>query len=177
MPKPTWVCSGIHLRRYVRPVTTFEVTSGVGTGPVALAAPRSDVHRAMGRPNNVERLTDEHSSQNRDFFHSNAFQVFYDARDRVEYVELSLDPTFRVVLQGRPVLLEPADQIITWAETLWRLDRTDKEFPYSAVFPDVDLAFWRPTVPEPGAPIDTEGQTAGLTFETVGVGIPGYFRA
>ena len=48
-------------------------------------------------------------------------------------------------------------------------DRKDSEVPFSFVFSELELSFWRPTIPE------DEFDEDGRFFETVGIGVKGYY--
>ncbi len=106
-----------------------------------------------------------------DAFHESAFQVFYDADDRVEYIELSASDRMTALLDGEEVLVVPAEQVVENLAHRTPFDESDPELGYSYVFLELELAFWRPTLPE-----DENGDD-GRTFATVGVGRPGYFSA
>jgi hypothetical protein len=104
-----------------------------------------------------------------DAFHGAAFQVFYDADGHVEYIELSASDEIEPLFGGRPVLTMPADGVVESIARQTPFDDTDPDLGYSYVFPALDLALWRPTLPEHDE--DEEGRT----FSTIGVGRPGYF--
>ena len=106
-----------------------------------------------------------------DAFHGHAFQVFYSGeRPVVDFIELSGGADVRALLGGRAVFDTPAEELIATVSARSPFDAGDPELGYSYVFPELDLAFWRPVIPE--APGDPEGRY----FSTVGIGSPGYFR-
>lgn len=100
-----------------------------------------------------------------------SFQVFYDAFEHVEYIELSKAPDIEPVLEGVAVLSVPADVAVAHVERLATFDPSDADLPYGYEFPALDLALWRPTVPQ------HQHDPDGRTFSTVGIGVSGYFGA
>ena len=107
-----------------------------------------------------------------DAFHGGAFQVFYGGVvPRVVYIELSSGPDIEAEISGHGVFTTPADELVTILRDLAPFDASDPELGYSYVFPDLDLAVWRPVVPE-----DAEDE-GGRYFSTIGVGVAGYFGA
>jgi hypothetical protein len=147
---------------------TYEVIPHRGVGPVRLSMSRAQCRAAMGEPPHVFRKTLD-SAVTTDAWHRNSFQVFYDPAERVEYVELAKGPEVEPVLDGVPVLRVPADEAVGHIVRVAAFDESDPELPYSYVFQALDLALWRPTLPE------DEHDREGRTFSTVGVGVRGYF--
>ena len=101
-----------------------------------------------------ERLTDA--------YHDSAFQVFFDADDRVEYVELSSDRAFGVLFADARVFSTPARALVQLLEQHAPYDPDEWELGYTYTFPRLELALWRP-------------DKSQRNFSTVGVGRPGYF--
>ena len=62
-----------------------------------------------------------------------------------------------------------AMKVVSRLEALAAYDRTDSELGYSFIFPELELALWRPVLPE--SPKDKEGHY----FDSVGIGVKGYF--
>jgi len=107
-----------------------------------------------------------------DAFFGNSFQVFYDASEQhAEYIEVSKSAEFTVLYKGINVFTLPADELISLIANDSPFDPTDPELGYSYVFPDLELACWRPILPE--GLDDNEGRF----FATVGIGTKGYFSA
>ena len=90
------------------------------------------------------------------------FQVFNDGDGRAEYIDLSSSNAFIAEFEGVAVLQCAADDAVEAVAARAALDRGDPELGWSSVFPDLDLALWRPTREDE-------------SFSTVGVGVEGYF--
>ena len=147
-------------RRYRAPhLLTFVLEPHEGVEPVCLRMGASEVRAAM---QDIGCSHDEHPRERRDLFLDNAFQVFYDSGGRVEYIELSYSDTFIAEFDGVAVLQVAAEDAVEAVATRAPLDQGDPELGWSFVFPELDLALWRPTREDE-------------SFSTVGVGVEGYF--
>ena|SRR6266566_9163234 len=66
-----------------------------------------------------------------DTYFGTDLQVYYDASDRVEYIELngprSIDPTLR----GQTLLFAPAEEVIEWMRGVSDFDADDPELGYT----------------------------------------------
>jgi hypothetical protein len=146
----------------------FEVEPHVGAGPIKLGLSRGELRKLMGAPFRTyskvpgEPLTDTYFGTD--------LQVYYDASDRVEYIELNGPRSINPTLRGRTLLFAPAEEVIEWMRGVSDFDADNPELGYSYIYPALDLSLWRPIVPE--GPEDVEG----LTFRSVGVGRLGYYR-
>ena len=146
----------------------FEVEPHVGAGPIKLGLSRGELRKLMGAPFRTyskvpgEPLTDTYFGTD--------LQVYYDAGDRVEYIELNGPRSINPTLRGRTLLFAPAEEVIEWMRGVSDFDADNPELGYSYIYPALDLSLWRPIVPE--GPEDVEG----LTFRSVGVGRLGYYR-
>ncbi len=149
-------------------ILEYEVVPHGGVGPVRLNMTRAECRAAMPGPPNVFRKGAD-DAVSTDAWHDNSFQVFYDANERVEFIELSEAPAIESLFDGVAVLRVPADEAVRHIERFAAFDPSDPELPYSYVFSALDLALWRPTLPE------DEHDPDGRTFSTVAVGVRGYF--
>jgi hypothetical protein len=151
-------------------VITYDVAPHRGVGPVRLGMTRAEARVAMGlKPTPLGRRPAA-GPWRIDAYHKNAFQVHVDDEERVEYIELSSgEPSFTATYKGREVLALPADVLVRLVSQDGAYDSQDPELGYSHVFPSLELALWRPVLPED--PDDPDGRH----FATVGVGKPGYF--
>ena len=147
--------------------TRYTVVPHEGVAPVRLGMARAECRRVMPEAPRTFRKGPGDGGGT-DAFHSSAFQVFYDAQDRVEYIELSRGPEVDPQLAGVSVLEVAADEAVAHVRRLAEFDADDPEVGYSYVFPDLDVALWRPVIPE------SDDDPDGRTFSTVGVGISGY---
>lgn len=147
---------------------TYEVVPHQGVGSVRLGAHQCEVRSVMDHAPE-EFFKSPEDVVPTDAFHDAAFQVFYDRSRRVAYIELSPAEDFEVRFDGLPVLTLPADEVVGHVLQHAPFDERDPELGYSYVFRTLDLALWRPVLPESAT--DEEGRT----FLTVGIGRPGYF--
>jgi len=149
-------------------VIRYDVTPGVGIGPVRLNMTREESRRAMGAvPHTFKKSADD--TVLTDAYHRNAFQVFFDAEDRVEYIELSFDEELQALYKGVDAHRTEAMELVACISKDAAYDPDDWELGYSYAFPALDLAVWRPVMPE------GEGDEDGRCFATIGVGRRGYF--
>jgi len=94
--------------------------------------------------------------------------VFYEGdAPTVDFIELSSGSNLRVLLFGLAVFTTPVPALISEMERHAELDRSDPELGYSYIFPNLELAFWRPDNDDDETPY----------FATVGVGRVGYYTA
>jgi len=145
-----------------------EVTPLVGIGPVLLGMTREQARTAMGVPPHPFRK--RATGPEVDAFHTNAFQVFYAVeRPVVEFIEVSRGAAVEPWLNGFNVFEAPAADLVSRLSRTWAVDDQDPEVGYSYIFPAVELAWWRPTIPEDDS--DPEGHF----FSSVAVAVRGYF--
>jgi len=146
----------------------LEVEPHVGAGPIKLGLSRREVRAVMGAPSRTYSKVP--GAPLTDTYFGTDLQVYYDAGDRVECIELNGPGSINPTLRGRTLLFAPAEEVIDWMRGIADFDADDPELGYSYVYPGLDLSLWRPVVPE--GPDDIEG----LTFRSVGVGRLGYYR-
>jgi len=148
-------------------MSDYTVQLFVGVGPVRLGMSRDEVRRAMPEASESFRKTPT-SPHGTDSFHQSGFQVFYEGQEpMVEYIELSRDSGFRAHYRDLDVFATPADEVAAYIARDAAFDETAREFPYSYIFPGLQLSLWRPVLPE-----DDE---AGRYFSTIGIGRKGYY--
>jgi hypothetical protein len=140
----------------------YRIEPHIGVGPVRLAMTRNEARAAM-LASSQSCQEDPHAK--RDLYHRNAFQVFYDATETVEYIELSRGGDFDATFAGERILEIPADDAVRFVESFAPYSTSDPELGWSYVFPALDLSLWRPVT----------GGEEGRTFATVGVGRAGYY--
>ena len=147
--------------------TTYIVEPHHGAGPVLLGMRRAQVRTAM--PGDPSVLQKSDHGPPADSWHDNAFQVFYDRNDAVEFIELSRGPVIAIV-RGISVFARPAETVVQELRLESALDHGVEDPEYSFVFPGLELAFWRQVLPE-------QELDDGTFFDTVGIGVRGYFSA
>lgn len=143
----------------------IELRPLVGAGPVLLGAPREEVHRALGSPQRSFRKTPT-SVHATDLWFDGRLQVFYAGMEPyAEFIEFSAGGAPRPVAFGVRVLEVPAVEVVERLTERAQYDAKDPEIGYSYVFPALELSLWRPDMEPP----------EGLTFQTVGIGVRGYY--
>jgi hypothetical protein len=151
----------------VRPMTSYSVQPFVGVGPVRLGMSRAEVHSTFAQAPKAFRKG-PCTGPATDAFHNSAFQVFYDKQsDTAEYIELSRNADFRAFYREMDVFATPADEVAAFISRDASYDKSEREFPYSYIFRELQLSLWRPVLPE-----DDE---SGRFFSTIGVGRKGYY--
>jgi hypothetical protein len=136
-----------------------------GIAPVLIGMSRDEVRRVMSEKPQAFRKTSA-SQYETDAFHGAAFQVFY-AGDQpcVEYIELSRSPHLIAMFRGINVFETPAEDLVRLISQYASYDESDREIPYSYIFPSLEMSLWRPVVE------DEERRF----FSTIGIGIRGYY--
>ena len=145
---------------------TFHVVPHVGVEPVRLGMTRDESRAAMGAQSLPSALRSE-----KDLYYDNAFQVFFDSEDRVEYIELSKNSIFTAFYKGINVHETEGDALVDIVEKDADFDENNPELGYSFIFPTLELSVWRPTVPE------DENDEEGRFFSTIGIGTKGYYSS
>jgi hypothetical protein len=145
----------------------FVLNPLVGIGPIRLGASRESVFAALGKPaSSFNKLPD--SRYPTDTWFGNRLQVFYEgAQPTVAFIELSGGGDVEALLFGLPVFATVVPVLVHEVGCRAELDETDPELGYSYIFPNLELAFWRPYNDDKKAPY----------FSTVGAGLSGYFSA
>lgn len=146
----------------------YDVRPLIGIGPVLLGMSRAESRRAMGQEQPKPSGKNSESSQ-KDAYHESAFQVHFDAKDQVEYIELGPSPLFGALYKGVDVHRTKAIDIVARFSKDAPFDAEDPELGYSYIFRALELSVWRPVIPE------DEGDPTGQFFESVGVGRKGYY--
>lgn len=144
---------------------TLEVCPLVGVGPVLLGASREEVIHAFGPPQESYRKTPT-SPHATDAWFDGQLQVFYAGNHpRIEFIEVSAGRLLEPVAFGVKVLGAPAVEVVGLLTQHADFDVHDPELGYSYTFPALELSLWRPYVEPP----------EGLTFQSVGIGVAGYY--
>ncbi len=152
-----------------RPEVTYEVLPHVGIGPVRLGISREESRSVMGEePETFKKLVDDDTDT--DAYHNSSFQVFFDRNNTVEYIEVSRGEPLDVTYKGTNVFETKANDLVQMISSDAAFDPDDPELGYSYRFPQLELALWRPIVPE-----DDDQDSQHHYFSTIGVGRPGYF--
>jgi hypothetical protein len=143
-------------------MTPYAVLPLIGIGPVRLEMTREESRRAMGRPPEPLRESTEDAELTDAYFDA-AFQVFFDDRDRVEYIEVSgPGPDIAALVLGKDAHRTEAAELVKRIVKEAAYDPEDPELGVSYLFPTLELSLWRPNAEEP-------------CFATIGIARHGYF--
>lgn len=142
----------------------FEIQPLIGLANLKLGMSRQESRDLM-----QDTYTKKSRAENVDCYHNSSFQIFFDEYEKIEFIEISKDEAIKAVFNGKNVLEIPASDLIEEISKDFNVDETDREFGYSFIFPELELSFWRPTIPE------DENDEDGKYFLTVGIGKKGYF--
>jgi hypothetical protein len=143
-------------------MTPYAVLPLIGIGPVRLKMTREESRRAMGRPPDPVQKSSADGALTDAYFDS-AFQVFFDDRDLVEYIEVSgPGPDIAALYLGKDAHRTEAAELVKRIVANAPYDPDDPELGWSYLFPSLELSLWRPTAEEP-------------YFATIGIGRHGYF--
>lgn len=141
---------------------SFDAVPHVSLGPVKIGAERMEVHRAMGTPEKTFNKSAA-SVHPTDAWFRSAFQVFYTAAGKVEFVEVSGNAGIEVMFFGEPVFSTAAVPLVK--RLVKAAEFTSSDGGYTFIARSIDVALWRPDVEEP----------EGSHFATFGLGNPGYY--
>ena len=146
----------------------FDITPLLGVGPVLLGMPRADVRAVMGEtPDEFFKAEGAHHAT--DSYYDSAFQVSYsDEPPVVNFVEVFGGGGVEIFLEGMDVFATDAATVIAKVTERHAFDEHDPELGYTYVFPELELAFWRPSIPN-------DEFDEGRFFSTVAIGLRGYF--
>jgi hypothetical protein len=156
-------------------MTEFTVIPLEKVGPVFLGMNRQQVRDVLNVPVASFKKTST-SATTTDAFLEHTFQVFYDAKDCVEYIELSHGGPFLAFYKGVSVFETKADDLVSLISQDALVDLNDPELGYSFIFPALELSLWRASLPETDEDEEYEDEeNLGLFFETIGIGKRGYY--
>lgn len=133
---------------------SYEIRPGKGIGPVQIGMLRRDAQAAMretGEP--VESFVRWQGTPPVLAMQENAFQVYFDAADRVEGIEvmgptsqwqnLGEQPRFEALYRGVDVFRTPASKLVEIVSREARLDPDGEEPGATFDFPSIGLSLWR----------------------------------
>jgi hypothetical protein len=143
----------------------FDITPGIGVGPVRLGMTRAEVHRALGAP-------DARFGEREGFL--SGFMVNYDSTERVEFIELANSPRFSAFFEGVCLHHIPAAHAVALVSRFDTFDPTVRDLGYSYIFLNLQMSLWRSRIVNESEEVDPE-DARGYCFEAVGVAVPGYF--
>ena len=134
---------------------------------VQLGWTKNETYEKIGKPNRSINSTD--------YYENPYFSIHYDQNNFVEYIEVSNlnSNQYKLILENIDIFNTEAIELIKKLKIKLGInyDESDPEIPYSFIFPDIELSFWRPIIPE------NEFDSEGKYFETVGIGIKGYYSS
>jgi len=129
-------------------------------GKIAIGMTKNKVRTLLGQP----ILTRE----NKDYYDENCFQVYYNESDFVEYLEVSVGIDADVIYNNINIFNTPANKIINEISKDFLYDPNDPELGYTYTFLQIDIALWRPVLPD-------FDEDEGYYFSAIGVGEKGYY--
>src|SRR3982750_2151192 len=119
-------------------MTPYAVLPLIGIGPVRLEMTRVESRRAMGRPPEPSRESSADGART-DASLEAAFQVFFDDRDRVEYIEVSgPGPDVAALYLGMDVHRTEAAELVKRIVKDAAYDPDDPELGWSYLFPSLE---------------------------------------
>lgn len=156
----------------------WEVNPLTGIGPLKLGMSRTELHTLLGEPEDSfqdgpeEPLTDT-------WFEEQLF-VFYTATEAVDYIEVHgfRSKYLMLELAGKDVFTTKAGELVDHIEKkgMDAYLRESPELPYGYIFPGIALSLYRPFIPmEYEKDEQDDGHGKGHYFETLGLGVQGYF--
>jgi hypothetical protein len=147
-------------------ITRYSLEPLVGVRPILLGMTRAESREHMAaKPVSFKKAP---NMPDVDAYHGNAFQLFFDENDRVEYIELSKSPDLSVNYKGSDVFGLSANDLVALVSRDAPFDPNAREIGYSYIFPLLEMSVWRPTIPEP-----EDVNPEWTTFAAVGVGRKG----
>jgi hypothetical protein len=150
-------------------MTTHELIPFVGIGPARLGMTRDELRESVALPFRSFRKTPD-SEHETDQFLGNGFQVFYTgAAPVVEYIEVTRDAGSRVVYREVDVFDKEAAALVALICRDAPFDSHHPEIGHTYVFPDLDLALWRPVL------VRSHDGHPSKRWTTIGIGVRGYF--
>jgi hypothetical protein len=148
-----------------------DVVPHTRVGPVELGMSPGEIAKALGiPPDHFNKTTN--SQWPTDTFFGNVLQVFYSGRTPIaEYIEVSAGGELSPVVFGLEAFSTPASDVIRHITASHALGESGREAGYTFVFPDIDLSFWRPVMPQ------DDDDPEGKFFSTIGIGAAGYYQS
>ncbi|MGV2873825.1 hypothetical protein [Colwellia sp. E150_009] len=143
---------------------TFEVKPFVGIGPIKLGSTREEIEQILGDPDTC--LDREGVIQ---LFYK-GFCIHLNAKGKAEFIAASFDKNYAVTFLGMDLLREKALVLIENISKTYEYDDNDFELGYSYIYQDIQLGFYRPTMPE------NEEDTEGKYFQVASVAEQGYWN-
>ena len=154
-------------------IESCKVVPHVGVGAVRLGMSRDDSRVAMGLL--LQSFNDDVSELANDAYildeGRSGFYVFFDADDRVEYIELS--GVSNAVYKETLIFSTLAEQLTEIISRDADYDPDDPELGYAYTYPQLELALWRSAKPD----IDSDNIEEGKFFAIIGIGKAGYFSS
>lgn len=165
----------------------FDITPHQGAGKILLGMSREEIISILGPP---EVASEKTILEYEDFsipvpakigYFNNELQISFNDNEEAELIEISGRGTTisEVFLNHLDLFNTPAPDLVREiCETFdTDFDHEAEEIPYSFIFPTLDLAVWRPVLPEKDE-LKNEIPEAdeGKYFWTVAIGNKGYYQ-
>ena len=137
----------------------------VGVGAIRLGMSPNQVRQVMPLPVRAFRKTPSAKFETDDF---GGLHVYYGGDvPIVEFIELSRGAGFTARYLDWDIFATPAAELVSNISPVAAFDSTCPDFPFSYIFPSLQISLWRPSLPA--------DDPSGCYFSTVGVAREGYF--
>ncbi|BDI33597.1 hypothetical protein CCAX7_56480 [Capsulimonas corticalis] len=150
-------------------VGVFRVIPLRGVLPIEFGMTRKEAREVIGLPVSpyVRPSVSPYLS---DTYLNRGFQVFFDADNRVEFIELR--NSVSAVYKGFSVLETKATSVVNSVSKDAPYDESDPKLGYRYTFPDLEMRLWRNHIAKEQYDPD---DYSGIYFLTMGLGKPGYY--
>lgn len=163
----------------------FQVIPGIGIGPVHLGFTRQQVEEALGTGTQSVLPRDSEGHEKQGFFYPDcSLNVEYsDKESIVEWIGVSKNTHFKVIYNDIDLFALEAEELVSLISKETPFDENDFELGYSYIFPELELALWRSSMPKDfegdkefeGEEWYNEDLKKSRYFQTVSLGIKGYY--
>ena len=141
----------------------YRIDPLLGIGPVRFGMNRHEVQNVMPETSKPFMKT-KFSKVETDSFHEAGFQVFYNEKACVEYIELSRGCPFIAELFSIDPFRFKVEELIKKISEKAKYDESNPEIGYSFIFPEIELSLWRSDIED-------------KYFLTIGIGQKGYYSS
>ena len=155
----------------------INIVPHLGMDEIHIGMSQFEVRNVLGTPFHIEDASvfefDDIKIDNpaKDNYFENEFQIHYDTKLQVEYIEFYGNEAkhLDVFLDDVNVFKTPVPELLEIVKSAYQTDydHTNEELPYSFIFRQLDLSFWRQEI------INDEGNEF---FWSIGIGKKGYYK-
>jgi hypothetical protein len=163
----------------------FRVIPGLGVGPICFGFSREEVKQTLATEPIAVLPRGSEGHEKQAFYYNASFTLEYsDNNSTVEWIGVSRNDQFMVTYKDIDLFGTEAEVLISLISKEASFDKNDPLLGYSYIFPELGLAFWRPSTPEKfGGDEENVEYTEYLEedrrkanfFQTVSLGIKDYY--